>query len=591
MNCTFINNSAVNCGGAISEVNAIFCTFINNTVTENTIYYTCGGGAMYRGTAVNCTFKNNFAVAGGATFESQVINSTFIENLAQFKYGYSYNSPDNDGSRIYSGGAMYGGRAINCKFIKNSADYGGSICGGYAQNCTFIENNASYGGAMYGGQMYDDGVMYSTFINNIAIYGGAIYRVSAQYCVFNNNVALTEGNEIYLDNADYYRIECSLNYCNFTNCVSNDKLFISYKNLKKLYINNCNFINCSSTTDGGAIKLKYGSVYFTDCNFEGNHAIRGGAIYYNEFIVSLENCSFKNNFAEYGGAIFFEYGASIEKCSFENNYATIEGNEIFLNGSENINIFKCNFIKCNSEENKWFIAFNNNLKKLSIDECNFINCSSKGNGGAIFLKNSLSYNINNSYFEGNTATEGGAIYSDGVNFLCDNCIFINNNPENNGAINVQRVTHCVIINCHFEEKKGSIYSNRGDLLIDNCNFTTSGIRLYNVQNTNITNSYFDICRIYSDRSKFIIDNCKFINNYAFYSIPSSFGSAVGGEGGAIYSIDSIIDIYNSNFTDNKAFLEGGAIYGNVKAFKDNTTSPLPNSSIKLIVSTVLLIHK
>ena len=31
--------------------------------------------------------------------------------------------------------------------------------------------------------------------------------------------------------------------------------------------------------------------------------------------------------------------------------------------------------------------------------------------------------------------------------------------------------------------------------------------------------------------------------------------------------------------------------GNVKAFKDNTTSPLPNSSIKLIVSTVLLIHK
>ena len=564
---TFINNSARN-GGALYGVSRVLdCTFINNSAREF-------GGAMYSGSAVNCTFKNNFALAGGALYETDVFNSSFIGNIAHFTYGYTQGLIDT--RKIYSGGAMYGGNANNCTFINNSADYGGAIFLGNANNCSFIRNNATYGGANYKCKSLN-----SIFTNNLADKGGAVYAGSFNYCRFNNNRALSAGNEIYIDSSEIYSSTCSLENCNFTNCVSNENWMISYNGISKLMIDNFKFINCSSSTNGGAVNLKYGKVYFTNCYFEGNTAIKGGAIYYNEYVMALENCYFKNNSAEYGGAIYSEFMNSIDGCSFESNNAIYGGNEIFFNGTGNLILNNCNFTKCISNVNEWFIDFTN-IDSLTINSCNFINCSSKGNGGAILIKDNLKYNILNSYFEGNKATNGGVIYSKMKDFSCDNCTFVDNNADYGGVIYIDRVSSTVMTNCTFINNHatsgGAFYSSYGNFQFDNCNFTDNEARfggamnINNVKCSNLTNCIFERNMgngggIYFENSISLIDNCKFINQYAFNYYVTSYGyGTVEGDGGALYVVDSEIKVYNSEFKSNEAMLDTGAILGYVEAF-------------------------
>ena len=104
---------------------AIGCTFENNNATQ--------GGAMYGGTAINCTFKSNYADAqgsqGGAMYGGTAINCVFIENkVIHWEYGGE-------------GGALSESTAINCVFINNTADRSGdAMFGGTADSCIF-ENN------------------------------------------------------------------------------------------------------------------------------------------------------------------------------------------------------------------------------------------------------------------------------------------------------------------------------------------------------------------------------------------------------------------------------------------------------------------
>ena len=57
INCTVIGNHARS-GGAIANINAIGCEFIDNTADQY-------GGAVYNATAIHCTFRNNHAGIDG----------------------------------------------------------------------------------------------------------------------------------------------------------------------------------------------------------------------------------------------------------------------------------------------------------------------------------------------------------------------------------------------------------------------------------------------------------------------------------------------------------------------------------------------
>ena len=197
INCTFLNNEGhmdgedeYIYGGAMYGGTAINCTFIKNKVTFNDVYDNnpAWGGAMYTGTAINCTFIDNSAMsAGGALYNVNAINCTFIGNSAgdggamQGGSATNCNFTGNNASNL--GGALYLGNAINCTFKGNKAAYGGALGGGDATNCIFIKNEATCAG----GAMSDHTATLCIFINNTGNEYPAMYHGTAILCIFENN--------------------------------------------------------------------------------------------------------------------------------------------------------------------------------------------------------------------------------------------------------------------------------------------------------------------------------------------------------------------------------------------------------------------
>ena len=123
VNCSFINNHAQSCGGAISFEESAKIT--------------------------DCFFKGNYANTGGAIYGSKVnlVNTIFESNYIKIIHD----------SFDYCGGAVYAGtvNAIGCTFTSNSAGYNGGKGGAiYAYNvdvtnCSFDKNTANLVGAIF----------------------------------------------------------------------------------------------------------------------------------------------------------------------------------------------------------------------------------------------------------------------------------------------------------------------------------------------------------------------------------------------------------------------------------------------------------
>ena len=179
-------------------------------------------------------------------------------------------------------------------------------------------------------------------------------------------------------------------------------------------------------------------------------------------------------------------------------------------------------------------------------------------GGAIFTLNNL--NLNNCVFENVNATRGGAIYSDG-NTVINNTIFRNTSAGRGGVIYSEgdvEIYNSKIINSTGSNDGGGVYNN-GNLKVENCSFHNNSGRGGGAINTGggdviIIKSNFTLNHAISyggaiscsPNSVITIAECNFENNTAEMSA------------GAFYFINSICDIYDSNFTCNSATF-GGAI--------------------------------
>ncbi|MEE0936365.1 MAG: hypothetical protein U0L42_11935 [Methanobrevibacter sp.] len=114
--------------------------------------------------------------------------------------------------------------------------------------------------------------------------------------------------------------------CNFVNnSASDDGVAVSFScNCK---VNNCNFTNNSLTADdslGGAVYVWY-NAEFADCNFIGNNASEGSAIYLNAHsgIKRISNSCFLNNKAKV---------QDLEVIKNDNNITIVlTGNDNFIN--------------------------------------------------------------------------------------------------------------------------------------------------------------------------------------------------------------------------------------------------------------------
>ena len=168
-NCVFLSNTCrlLNCGGTLYR-----CAFTNNsTTTDGTV------SAAYTLRLIDCDFHNNQANRGGATYGGNILafNCTFTSNHC-YDTAISYD---------YGGGCAYGGAYSNCVFRRNyiSASnrswFGGAIRGGRAMDCVFDGNRARYGGATY-----DTIATGCVFTNNTATaQGAATYRGAVTNCL------------------------------------------------------------------------------------------------------------------------------------------------------------------------------------------------------------------------------------------------------------------------------------------------------------------------------------------------------------------------------------------------------------------------
>ena len=191
----------------------------------------------------------------------------------------------------------------------------------------------------------------------------------------------------------------------------------------------------------------------------------------------------------------------------------------------------------------------------TIKNITLINGYCKDDGGAIYGWNSL--NLINVHFTGNHSDDSGGAVGNREDLNIRDCLFENNsicaiNKANGGAIdNTGRVT---ITNCTFKNNVANVTNSSGFR-----KNAADGGALSNLGKMYIYDSIFIENKALrnggairtQDSSYTYIENCDFTGNVAA-------GHLSGGSyGGAIYTWDCSLDLYNSTFKNNRIYDASG----------------------------------
>jgi predicted outer membrane repeat protein len=259
-------------------------------------------------------------------------------------------------------------------------------------------------------------------------------------------------------------------------------------------------------------------------------------------------------------------GITINKTNFviNGNGHTIDGanlSRIFkINGGNNITISNLTLI--NGKHNYGGAIITTTM--TNIHYVTFSGNTAKEGGAIYSFKDTL---LTNSKFENNIATYGGAIYNEGY-FEIQKCNFNKNNATWGGSIyskkdvrvvnseirnsqskyapaiyaqNILLVRNSVLENLYSNETAGAIaVKDISTVEIDGCNFTNTHSR------KNGGAIFVDAGTEYENPNLSVL-NSRFINSSADY-------------GGALVQLGGKIFINHCEFTDNTALYNGGAIY-------------------------------
>ena len=403
------------------------------------------------------------------------------------------------------------------------------------------------------------------------------------------------------------------------------------------------FINGKATGNGGSV-LSNGQLTIYNCTFIDNSATgNGGAVSMGDNSV-ISNSKFIRNTAvgtkdNGGGAVFGGNGVTIKDNSiFINNTCTGAGDGGAITVIDNARISNVTIINSSSGARAGALRIGT---YGIVSDCFIDNCVATTYGGAIsagincefynsrFTRNKFAENsptdmatggvvnvrsdgpikiVSNCTFIGNTAREGGALYTkDKIGLIIDS-IFINNTAtdKTGGAVfsATKANTNITVINSNFTGNKaktgGAIHA--GDLSVYDSNFISNialtGVggaisidassKKLSLNNTNFTGNTAKndggAVRSYATDitdSNFIgnganntggatkfdgattINNTLFKDNYQL-STNGNYG------GGAIFiSAGNFIRIYNSDFIGNDALSSGAAIRSSVATTIDN----------------------
>lgn len=441
-NNTFKNNKADFGGGfanstLLSSVNTMEnSTFINNTAVQD-------GGAIYNFSSINNisgTFTGNRALGldSGGFFNGDAGNGGAI-----FNFGGAIGKGE-------SGAVLWGAKikSVDGNFNKNTAQWhGGAIYNGgeiETINGTFSNNIATtgLGGAIYNGQYikehFDADGEYEAF----DIYYGSIKDIKGK---FSGNSAGQGGGAVY--NAGKIELisgEFTNNGINGDNKTLVGGALMNDGEIEKLETST--FKGNSALEKGGAIynegKMSIGKNVsgamgsYNSVIFKNNSAQDGGAIF-NAGAITLQNTTFDGNTATNGGAIYNEGDLSLKNTTFNGNTATDGGALYNKNSALNLNNLKFT----NNKADKGGAIYASN-STINLDNNEF-----KGNsaqkGGLIYLDNStanITANDKNVLFSGNSADKGSAFYLENgtLNLTTANNknITFNDSIAGSGTINI-----------------------------------------------------------------------------------------------------------------------------------------------------------
>ena len=549
---TFSENTAGVNGGAImnwvdsSQENATSViniigevNFDNNTAGEN-------GGAIYNNGTLDLT---------GA-------ESTFVGNSAGNDGGAIYNEGTldiEDAEFVVNSAKRYGGGIANySKLVLNNVD--------------FEKNNAYVGGAMFLASGSDTIISNSVFDNNTADYGGAVYtatgikNVNVSDSKFTNNSAKGTGAFGLFNKGTLTNVLFENNKS--TDATSSaGALFLG--SLAQAQLDSVQFVKNTSASAGGAIATRVaqnedgsknrndGTLDIVDGEFVSNSADGNGGAIYNSFhdsvnaagAVYVHDVEFVANSAKGKGGAIYNDGKqdlddkggvmSLSDVDFAKNTADGSGGAIFNNG------------------------------KLSIADAEFEGnkiIGGLGDGGAIYSDGSLT--ITNSDFSDNYAKEnvdgdvgyGGAIFARGEKVEIKGGEFENNHALTAGAVYISK--HALTTTIDGVEFEGNWASDIGALAVMGKDVTLNNLKFANNYTTGDFAGFNDGAGalFFGSESQSKLTGGNFVNNTS-----ASRGGAIAtrvaqNEGGSKNRNDGTLDIVDSSFVKNTAATDGGAIY-------------------------------
>ena len=584
----FINNSAP-LGGAILNIKDLTVkgsTFINNT--PNTIFNWVGaGGNLNLNIRTFADLQNAIGLVTGTLTLNQNVVMTDDE-AANFVNGVIINKNiriDGKGHTIDAKnlGRIFeidGGFAVtltNVTLTNGKADKGGAIYNfGNLDlvHVNFVNNTAKYGGAIMNyayGLVLDD----STFTNNTAKIGGAIYNSADCFVVgnstFANNTATSNGGVIF-----NYGIGFVVGNSTFVNNSAADGAGAILNGGRGFVVGNSTFANNTATSKGGAI-YNYGIGFVVgNSTFVNNTAEDAGAVYNEGDNSVVGNSTFVNNTAtSIGGAIINNGKLVVDNSAFEDNAANYYGGAIFNwddlqvtnSAFDGNDILVRNIRAMDNVDHGGAAIYNWKNGKLDISKSNFTNnIKNYKNGdrlvGAVATIGDAT--ISDSYFVNNSGRWGGALsvmggeFSIATNFIdIDGTKFVNNSALYGGAMFVWGSNYS-ISNSVFDNNsafgKGNMTPNNnngGALVVTQGNIPISGT----IINSNFTNNKAQYGgAAWINEGTIDISNSNFINNTATVE-----AGAIGFEP-AYTKITATV--YATNFINNTAGVDGGAIYSN-----------------------------
>ena len=579
----FVNNSG-RWGGAISATGAELRKNSSTLTVSNTI------------------FKDNSALYAGAVYiwgsNYNIADCVFDNNTA---FGKGNMTPNNN-----NGGAL-----VVSQVSRFNEPITGTISGS-----KFINNKAQYGGAAYFNKGFVT-ITDSVFENNVATAeGGAVgfSHASVKDLVVSINNSSFVGNKAPVAGAIFTNVDSKITNSNFINN-SAAKIGGAICNVNDLTVENSKFVNNTPQAIHNSKELHLGIETFTDlqnaidlvdgiltldsdiamtddeaAGFVGGVAINKDIVIDGKghtidaknlgrifsigegFTVTLTNATLINGKADKGGAIYNDGSLTLSDVKLSDNAADNYGGAVFNNGHLVVgnSVFDSNDIVNRGSASvdyggaaiyNWYDGvltvsgsnFTNNIKNYkngdrlvgavatigdaTISDSYFVNNSGRWGGALSVMGGEFSIatnfiDIDGTKFVNNSALYGGAMFVWGSNYSISNSVFDNNSAFGKGNMTPNN-------------------NNGGALVVTQGNIPISGT----IINSNFTNNKAQYGgAAWINEGTVDISNSNFINNTATVE-----AGAIGFEP-AYTKITATV--YGTNFINNTAGVDGGAIYSN-----------------------------